>query len=120
MPPIQWLHRRRSFFSTCVSPSGLIAPCALMRTLPLPLLSHQLSFEGRLPVAEWSSCVSVLDRQHVGSRCGDPTDLVFRTQLLALAVLSSAARSPRASLTASSFAQKCMKNSRGCSFSMWL
>ena len=36
-------------------------------------------------------------------------------QLFALAVLSSAARKPRASLSASSFAQKCMKNSRGCS-----
>ena len=41
-------------------------------------------------------------------------------QLFALAVLSSAARRPLASLTASSFAQKCMKKSRGCSSSMWL
>ena len=32
-------------------------------------------------------------------------------------VLSSAARSVRASATAVSFAQKCMKKSRGCSFS---
>src|SRR5215475_5154376 len=41
-------------------------------------------------------------------------------QLFALAVLSRAARSPLASFTASSLAQKCMKNSRGCSLSMWL
>ena len=41
-------------------------------------------------------------------------------QLFALAVLSSAARSPLASLTASSLAQKCMKMRRGCSVSMWL
>ena len=39
-------------------------------------------------------------------------------QLFALAVLSSAARSPLASFTASSLAQKCMKISRGCSVSM--
>src|SRR5262245_28817740 len=43
-----------------------------------------------------------------------------RAQLFALAVLSRAARSPLASFTASSLAQKCMKNSRGCSLSMWL
>src|SRR6516165_10530691 len=98
MPPIQWLHRGRSFVSTCLSPSGLIAPCALMRTLPRPLLSHQLIFEVR--AFQWQSGVSafpVLDRQHVGSRCGDPTDLVFRTQLLALAVLASGGRGPLAS-----------------------
>src|ERR1044071_264849 len=41
-------------------------------------------------------------------------------QLFARAVLSSAARSPLASLIASSFAQKCMKMRRGCSSSMWL
>jgi len=35
-------------------------------------------------------------------------------------VWSNAARRPFASFTASSFAQKCMKNSRGCSSSMWL
>src|SRR5262249_22492722 len=40
--------------------------------------------------------------------------------LVTLAVLSSAARMPLASLRASSFAQKCMKNRRGCSSSMWL
>src|SRR5262249_24783013 len=39
---------------------------------------------------------------------------------LALAILSKAARNPLASLTASSFAQKCMKNRRGCSSSIWL
>jgi hypothetical protein len=38
----------------------------------------------------------------------------------ALAILSSAARTPRPSFSASSFAQKCMKNKRGCSSSMWL
>src|SRR5215475_16054518 len=38
----------------------------------------------------------------------------------ALAILSSAARTPLASFSASSFAQKCMKNSRGCSLSLWL
>src|SRR5262249_35207557 len=42
-----------------------------------------------------------------------------KPQLFALAVLSSAERSPLASLTASSFAQKWRKNSRGCSLSMW-
>ena len=46
-----------------------------------------------------------------------PTGFVV-AQLFALAVLSSAARSPRASFSASSLAQKCMKNSRGCSISM--
>src|SRR5262245_15809240 len=55
---------------------------------------------------------------------GDPTRLRRRIdplrQLFALAVLSSAARRPLASLMASSLAQKCMKNSRGCSLSMWL
>jgi hypothetical protein len=40
--------------------------------------------------------------------------------LVVLAVLSSAARNPRASFKASSFAQKCRKKSRGCSSSMWL
>ena len=35
-------------------------------------------------------------------------------------VLSMAARNPCASLTASSFAQKCMKNRRGSSVNMWL
>src|SRR5262245_63228395 len=39
---------------------------------------------------------------------------------LVLAVLSNASRRPLASFEASSFAQKCMKNSRGCSVSMWL
>src|SRR5262249_44121785 len=34
--------------------------------------------------------------------------------------LSSAARRPFASFSASSFAQKCMKNRRGSSYSMWL
>src|SRR5215475_13870888 len=43
-----------------------------------------------------------------------------RRHLLALAVLSNAARSPFANFRASSFAQKCMKNSLGCSVSMWL
>src|SRR5215510_9022822 len=37
---------------------------------------------------------------------------------LVLAVLSKASRSPLASFKASSFAQKCMNNSRGCSVSM--
>src|SRR5262245_23729713 len=37
---------------------------------------------------------------------------------LALAVLSNASRSPLASFEASAFAQKCMKNSRGCSVNM--
>ena len=41
-------------------------------------------------------------------------------QLFATLVLSRAARSPSASLRASSWAQKCMKNSRGWSSSMWL
>jgi len=41
-----------------------------------------------------------------------------RAQLFVLAVLSSAARNPLANLMASSFAQKCMKISRGCSVSM--
>src|ERR1051326_3107619 len=44
----------------------------------------------------------------------------FPIQFVLLAVLSSAARKPRASLIASSLAQKCMKISRGCSSSMWL
>ena len=60
----------------------------------------------------------------VGSPYGAPdvapiTDRSER-QLFALAVLSSAERSPLASFTASSFAQKWRKNSRGCSLSMWL
>src|SRR5258708_21073186 len=45
---------------------------------------------------------------------------VKKPQLLTLAVLSSAARNPLASFNASSLAQKCRKNSRGCSSSMWL
>src|SRR5215472_9009342 len=60
----------------------------------------------------------------VGSPYGAPdvapiTDRSER-QLFALAVLSSAERSPLASFTVSSFAQKWRKNSRGCSLSMWL
>ena len=39
---------------------------------------------------------------------------------LAEFVLSSAARKPRANFKASSFAQKCMKNKWGESFSIWL
>lgn len=38
-----------------------------------------------------------------------PTGFIVRFQLLAFAILSSAARKPLASLIASSFAQKCMK-----------
>ena len=39
-------------------------------------------------------------------------------QFFAIAVVSSAARRPFASFVASSFAQKCIKNIRGCSVSM--
>ena len=45
-------------------------------------------------------------------------DIASHLLALALAVLSNASRSPLASFEASSFAQKCMKNSRGCSVSM--
>src|SRR5262245_37261469 len=62
-------------------------------------------FRGRMPGRTVAARAS--------NRSGD-------AQLFALAVLSSAARSPLASFTASSLAQKCMKNSRGCSLSMWL
>src|SRR5690349_18540900 len=41
-------------------------------------------------------------------------------QLLAMLICASAAFRPSASLLASSFAQKCMKNRRGSSSSMWL
>ena len=61
---------------------------------------------------------------------GDPQLLASRTRhglpqdgyrwRVAEFVLSSAARRPRASLMASSFAQKCMKKSRGSSINMWL
>ena len=45
----------------------------------------------------------------------------MRCQLLAATwTVSRAARNPRASFTASSFAQKCTKKSRGSSSSMWL
>jgi len=44
----------------------------------------------------------------------------FAEGLIVLAVLLSAARRPRASFSASSFAQKCRKNSLGSSSSMWL
>ena len=59
----------------------------------------------------------------VGSRPGGQRRLNQKSvsaQLFALAVLSSAERNPRASFSASSLAQKCMKKSRGCSSSMWL
>src|SRR5437763_7403111 len=39
---------------------------------------------------------------------------LMRDQLFATAVLSSAARTPLASFSASSLAQKCMKKTRGC------
>ena len=42
------------------------------------------------------------------------------SQCCATAVLSSAVRTARANFTASSSAQKWMKNMRGCSSSMWL
>src|SRR5882757_7312105 len=48
-----------------------------------------------------------------GIYCGPATYFLAST-------LSSAARSPVASLRASSLAQKCMKKTRGCSSSMWL
>src|SRR5262249_16925221 len=63
-----------------------------------------------------SRCVSQASRRWKPER----SNASRGDQLLVLAVLSSAARSPLASLIASSFAQKCMKISRGCSVSMWL
>src|SRR5262249_48668115 len=61
---------------------------------------------------------ALIDGRHVPAPCGSTADVTNRAQLLARAVLSSATRSPRASLSASSLAQKCMKIKRGCSVNM--
>src|SRR5215475_15651261 len=68
----------------------------------------------------YSSIVFCLFRGEAPGRrvTARPSGRSGNAQLFALAVLSRAARSPLASFTASSLAQKCMKNSRGCSLSM--
>src|SRR5262245_54607699 len=68
----------------------------------------------------WCSSVVCCPFRDAGPQSCGPAVKSGDAQLFALAVLSSAARSPLASFTASSLAQKCMKNSRGCSLSMWL
>src|SRR5712691_2527534 len=50
----------------------------------------------------------------------NPEPCLYLAQLFASLTLPKAAFRLLASFPASSFAQKCMKNSRGCSVSMWL
>src|SRR6185312_15735131 len=72
-----------------------------------------LPFYGRRP----SSCRMT---EVSGGRAEPPETRRTVRQLLATFTLSSAARRPLASFSASSLAQKCMKKRRGCSSSMWL
>jgi hypothetical protein len=68
-----------------------------------------------LPISQWSALNACRFRQRLNL---PPVIRSIRDQLLATAVLSSAARIPLASFSASSFAQKWMKKTRGCSVSM--
>jgi hypothetical protein len=58
--------------------------------------------------------------RHSKARICTPLAEPASAQPLVTANFSSPARKPFASLSASSLAQKCTKNRRGCSSSMWL
>jgi hypothetical protein len=75
--------------------------------------------EGHHEASDYRKKPLPLRTEHV-TKLSQPVDHCQSSGHQRLAILSRAARIAVASFTASSFAQKCMKNRRGSSVSMWL